>query len=81
MTKRTLLQSKYTVPQTNGIYRWDRLADPDTEPPGVEPSLQSLVDEVKLVVQEESFIIKRAFPYHDEVLVRFLQRVFQQSVG
>lgn len=59
---------------------WDRLADPDTEPPGVEPSLQSLVDEVKLVVQEESFIIKRAFPYYDEVLVRFLQRVFQQSI-
>ncbi|KAF2146706.1 uncharacterized protein K452DRAFT_294255 [Aplosporella prunicola CBS 121167] len=59
---------------------WDRLADPDTEPPGVEPSLQSLVDEVRLVVQEESFIIKRAFPYYDEVLVRFLQRVFQQSI-
>ncbi|KAF2459721.1 exocyst complex component Sec10-like protein [Lineolata rhizophorae] len=59
---------------------WDRLADPDTEPPGVEPSLQSLIDEVKLVVQEESFIIKRAFPFYDEVLVRFLQRVFQQSI-
>lgn len=59
---------------------WDRLADPDTEPPGVEPSLQSLVDEVKLVVQEESFIIRRAFPFYEEVLVRFLQRVFQQSV-
>jgi len=75
------VKTKYIVPQTNSIYRWDRLADPDTEPPGVESSLQSLVDEVKLVVQEESFIIKRAFPYHDEVLVRFLQRVFQQSVG
>lgn len=59
---------------------WDRLADPDTEPPGVEPSLQSLIDEVKVVVQEESFIIKRAFPYHEEVLARFLQRVFQQSI-
>ncbi|KAF2099894.1 exocyst complex component Sec10 [Rhizodiscina lignyota] len=59
---------------------WERLADPDAEPPGVEPSLQSLVDEVRLVVQEESFIIKRAFPYYDEVLQRFLQRVFQQSV-
>ena len=61
--------------------RWDRLADPDTEPPGVEPSLQSLIDEVKLVVQEESFIIRRAFPFHEEVLARFLQRVFQQSVS
>ena len=60
---------------------WERIADPDTEPPGVEPGLQSLIDEVRLVVQEESFIIKRAFPYHDEVLVRFLQRVFQQSVS
>ncbi|KAK5735868.1 Exocyst complex component 5 [Elasticomyces elasticus] len=59
---------------------WDRLADPDCEPPGVEPSLQSLLDEVKLVCQEESFIIKRAFPFHEEVLARFLQRVFQQSI-
>lgn len=59
---------------------WDRLADPDTEPPGVEPSLQSLVDEVKLVVQEESFIIRRAFPFYEEVMARFLQRIFQQSV-
>ena len=59
---------------------WDRLADPDAEPPGVEPSLQSLVDEVKVVVQEESSIIRRAFPYHEIVLGKFLQRVFQQSI-
>jgi exocyst complex component 5 len=59
---------------------WDRLADPDTEPPGVEPSLQSLIDEVKMVTQEESYILKRAFPYYEEVLARFIQRVFQQSV-
>ena len=59
---------------------WDRIADPDAEPPGVEPGLQSLIDEVRLVVQEESFIIKRAFPFHEEVLTRFLQRVFQQSI-
>ncbi|KAK4957118.1 Exocyst complex component 5 [Elasticomyces elasticus] len=59
---------------------WDDLADPDSAPPGVEPSLQSLLDEVKLVCQEESFIIKRAFPFHEEVLARFLQRVFQQSI-
>ncbi|KAF2480491.1 exocyst complex component Sec10-like protein [Neohortaea acidophila] len=59
---------------------WDRLADPDVDPPGVEPSLQSLIDEVKMVAQEESFIIKRAFPYYDEVLARFIQRVFQQSI-
>lgn len=59
---------------------WDRLQDPDAEPPGVEPSLQSLVDEVKIVVQEESAIIKRAFPYYEEVLIKFLQRIFQQSI-
>lgn len=59
---------------------WDQLADPDMDPPGVEPSLQSLVDEVKIVMQEESFIIKRAFPYYETVLVKFIQRIFQQSV-
>lgn len=37
---------------------WDRLADPDAEPPGVESTLQSLVNEVKMVMQEESIIIK-----------------------
>lgn len=59
---------------------WERLADPDAEPPGVEPSLQSLIDEVKVVVQEESIIIKRAFPYYEQVLGKFLQRIFQQSI-
>jgi len=59
---------------------WDQLADPDAEPPGVEPSLQSLIDEVKIVMQEESFIIKRAFPYAEAVLIKFIQRVFQQSI-
>ena len=59
---------------------WEQLADPDAEPPGVEPSLQSLIDEVKIVVQDESAIIKKAFSYYDVVLGRFLQRVFQQSI-
>lgn len=59
---------------------WEHLADPDMEPPGVEPSVQSLIDEVKVVVEEESTIIKRAFPYYELVLGRFLQRVFQQSI-
>ncbi|KAI1143553.1 exocyst complex component Sec10 [Hypoxylon sp. FL0543] len=59
---------------------WEQLADPDAEPPGVEPSLQSLIDEVKIVMQEESFIIKRAFPYYETVLIKFIQRVFQQSI-
>jgi hypothetical protein len=59
---------------------WDQLADPDSDAPGVEPSLQSLIDEVKIILQEESFMIKRAFPYYETVLVRFIQRVFQQSI-
>lgn len=59
---------------------WNQLADPDADPPGVEASLQSLIDEVKIVMQEESFIIKRAFPYYETVLAKFIQRVFQQSV-
>ncbi|UNI15122.1 Exocyst complex component 5 [Purpureocillium takamizusanense] len=59
---------------------WEALADPDSDPPGIEPSLQSLIDEVKIVMQEESFIIKRAFPYYETVLTKFIQRVFQQSI-
>ncbi|GJC83908.1 exocyst complex component sec10 [Colletotrichum liriopes] len=59
---------------------WEQIADPDSDPPGVEASLQSLVDEVKLVMQEESFIIKRAFPFYETVLIKFIQRVFQQSI-
>lgn len=59
---------------------WDRLADPDADTPGIEPSLQSLVDEVKVVVQEESGMIKLAFSYYEIVLARFLQRIFQQSI-
>ncbi|KAI1828646.1 exocyst complex component protein [Xylaria intraflava] len=59
---------------------WDLLADPDAEPPGIEPSLQSLVDEVRIIMQEESFIIKRAFPYYETVLIKFIQRIFQQSI-
>ncbi|KAG6363225.1 hypothetical protein INS49_008321 [Diaporthe citri] len=59
---------------------WELLADPDKEPPGIEQSLQSLIDEVRVVMQEESFIIKQAFPMAETVLIKFIQRVFQQSV-
>ncbi|KAL4887903.1 exocyst complex component Sec10-like protein [Aspergillus ambiguus] len=59
---------------------WEQLADPDSEPSKVESSLRSLIDEVKAVVQEESAIIRRAFPYYEQVLGKFLQRVFQQSI-
>ncbi|KAL6711910.1 Exocyst complex component 5 [Coniothyrium glycines] len=59
---------------------WEHLQDPDSEPPVVEPTLQSLIDEVRIVVQEESSIIRRAFPYYEEVLIRFIERIFQQSI-
>lgn len=60
---------------------WEQLADPDADPPGVEPSLQSLVDDVKVTVQDESTLyIRRAFPFYENVLAKFLQRVFQQSI-
>ncbi|RMZ87661.1 hypothetical protein DV736_g5121, partial [Chaetothyriales sp. CBS 134916] len=59
---------------------WMRLSDPDADLPGVEPGLQSLIDEVKVVIQEESAIIKRAFPNPEQVLGKFVQRVFQQSI-
>ena len=59
---------------------WNQLADPDADVPGIEPSLQSLIDEVKVIVQEESGIIKQAFPFYEQVLGLFLQRVFQQSI-
>lgn len=59
---------------------WVRLSDPDADLPGVEPGLQSLIDEVKVVVQEESQIMRRAFPNPEAVLAKFIQRVFQQSI-
>ena len=59
---------------------WMKLSDPDAEMPGVESGLQSLVDEVKVVVQDESAIIRRAFPFPEQVLGKFVQRVFQQSI-
>ncbi|RKF55343.1 Exocyst complex component SEC10 [Erysiphe neolycopersici] len=59
---------------------WDKIADPDSEPPGVEPSLQALIDEIRIVMQNESFVIRRAFPYYEAVLTKFIQRVFQQSI-
>ena len=59
---------------------WMKLSDPDGQLPGIEPGLQSLIDEVKVVIQEESAIIKRAFPFPEQVMGKFIQRVFQQSI-
>jgi len=69
--------SKYS----NDRARWDRIADPDAEAPGVEPGLQALCDEVKITAQNESYTIKRGFPVPDEILNIFIQRLFQQSVN
>ncbi|KAI5809625.1 exocyst complex component Sec10-like protein [Peziza echinospora] len=59
---------------------WEKLPDPDADPPGVEPSLQKLIKEVKYVLEGESTIIARVFPQPEQVLGKFLQRVFQQSI-
>lgn len=62
------------------FHSWEKLPDPDVEPPGVEPSLAKLVREVKYVLESESTIIAKVFPQPEQVLGKFLQRVFQQSV-
>lgn len=59
---------------------WERLADPDAEAPGIEASLQSLLDDVKIRAQDESPTIRKSFSYYEIVLTKFLQRMFQQSV-
>lgn len=69
-----------TQPLPEDTDLWERLADPDSDHPGLETSLQNLVDEVKLVLQEEAFTIKQVFPFHEQVLIKFVQRVFQQSI-
>jgi len=76
------LERSHMMTDELGVDRetWDKLADPDSEPLGVEPSLQSLIDEVKFVLEEESFAIKKIFPFHEQVLITFLQRVFQQLI-
>ena len=59
---------------------WEKLPDPDVDPPGVEPSIQKLIREVKHVLETESEIIAKVFPHPEQVLGKFLQRVFQQSI-
>jgi len=62
------------------LHSWEKLPDPDVDPPGVEPSLQKLIREVKSVFESESKIIANVFPQPEQVLGKFLQRVFQQSI-
>jgi len=58
----------------------ERLSDPDESSPGLEPSLLSLINEIREVLKVESKTIKDVFPYPEQVLGTFLQRVFQQSL-
>jgi hypothetical protein len=62
------------------IPREEKLSDPDESPPGLEPSLLSLINEIRDVLKIESKTIKEVFPYPEQVLGTFLQRVFQQSL-
>ena len=59
---------------------WMQLSDPDAEMGGIDPGLQSLIEDAKIVIQDESSIIKKAFPIPEQVLGKFLQRIFQQSI-
>ncbi|PWW74402.1 exocyst complex component Sec10 [Tuber magnatum] len=59
---------------------YEKLSDPDGTPPGLEPSLMALVNEIRDVMKVESQTIKEVFPFPEQVLGTFLQRVFQQSL-
>lgn len=75
-----LERSQLITEEMGDAEMWDRIADPDAEPPGVEPGLQTLCDEVRITAQNESYTIKGGFPYPEEILNTFIQRLFQQSV-
>ena len=50
------------------------------DPPGVEPSLQELIRQVRQALGSASDTIAKVFPQPEQVLGKFLQRVFQQSI-
>ncbi|CAZ81646.1 unnamed protein product [Tuber melanosporum] len=58
----------------------EQLSDPDANPPGLDPTLLTLIHEIRDVLKMESETIKEVFPYPEAVLGTFLQRVFQQSL-
>lgn len=59
----------------------EKLTDPDEAPPGLELSLSSLIREIEQNLKDESKIIRDVFPYPEQVLGSFVQRIFQQSVS
>ncbi|PWZ02695.1 exocyst complex component Sec10 [Testicularia cyperi] len=59
---------------------WVDMANPDRPPPRSEPSLTSLLNEIRQTVEIEAQIISAVFPNPLVVMQTFLQRVFAQSV-
>jgi len=62
------------------IGRLEKLSDPDMDPPGAEPGLLNLCDEIRAIVKQEASIIGDVFPHPSTVIQVFLQRIFMQSV-
>ena len=61
--------------------RLEKLSDPDSNPPGAEPGLLNLCDEIRFIVDQEASIIGEVFPHPSAVIQVFLQRIFMQSVN
>ncbi|KAF3911626.1 hypothetical protein AA313_de0201379 [Arthrobotrys entomopaga] len=59
---------------------WDKLPDPDANPPPLERSLAEIIEAAKYVVIQESSLIKEIFPIPGDVTKSFLQRIFQQTI-
>ena len=58
----------------------DKLSDPDLDPPGAEPGLVNLCNEIRSIVVQEALIIGEVFPHPSTVIQVFLQRIFLQSI-
>lgn len=63
------------------MFRLEKLSDPDANPPGAEPGLLNLCDEIRFIVDQEASIIGEVFPHPSTVIQVFLQRIFMQSVN
>ncbi|ORY81928.1 exocyst complex component Sec10-like protein [Protomyces lactucae-debilis] len=59
---------------------WTALADPDAEPPGLDPSLVVLFREIKRTLKDEFQMMHRIFPKAVTVKSLFLQRIFAQTI-
>ncbi|KAK6340654.1 Exocyst complex component 5 [Orbilia brochopaga] len=59
---------------------WDKLPDPDADPPPLERSLTEIIEAARYVVIQESSLIKDIFPIPGDVTKSFLQRIFQQTI-